>query len=205
MRSLAVAVAGLAAVVGLAQADVVNIAGSVGNSAELSGATFAGTLDYTYLSGSAGTLVVSLMNSSASGVGGFLTGFVFNIASSDVGASATLTAGNNANFLNTGIESAAPYGTFMAGAALGADWLGGGSPVNGIAVGDTATFTFAVSALDASALSAASFMNGDNDFNFLVRFRGLDNGGSDKVPGVPAPGVMALLGLGGVLSTRRRR
>ncbi|MCL4220292.1 MAG: hypothetical protein KJZ65_02870 [Phycisphaerales bacterium] len=204
MRAISMSAIVAFALAGAAQADIVNISGSVMNSTEQTGANYTGTLDYTYGGGSSGTLIVSLTNTTPGGVGGFLTGFVFNINSTDAGASAILTSTTNANFLNTGNESASPYGNFDAGAALGANWTGGGSPADGIAVGGSATFTFAVTALDANLLSASSFMNGPNQWNFLVRFRGLANGGSDKVPGVPAPGALALLGLGAAAARRRR-
>lgn len=204
MRAFTASLLGVVACAGLAQADIINIMGSIADSAEQTGANFAGTLDYTYGGGSSGTLVVSLTNTTPGGVGGFLTGFVFNIDSSDGGASAALTGATNANFLDTGSESASPFGNFDAGAALGANWTGGGSPTGGIAVGASAMFTFAISAFDANSLSAASFLGGPNDWNFLVRFRGLNNGGSDKIPGVPAPGALALLGFGAVAARRRR-
>lgn len=204
MRGISLSAIAVFALAGVASADVVNISGSVFNSAEQTGANFTGTLDYTYGGGSSGTLIVSLTNTSPMAVGGWLTGFVFNIDSTDAGRSAILTGATNANFLNTGAATASPYGSFDAGAALGANWEGGGSPTDGIAVGGSAMFTFAVSALDANVLSAASFMSGPNAWNFLVRFRGLNDGGSDKVPGVPAPGALALLGLGAAAARRRR-
>jgi MYXO-CTERM domain-containing protein len=42
-------------------------------------------------------------------------------------------------------------------------------------------------------------------YAFVVRFRGMENGGSDKVPAnqLPAPGAAALLGLAGLLVRRR--
>lgn len=204
MRAINLSVIAVLAVAAGAQADIVNISGSVLDSTEQTGANYAGSLNYTYGGGSSGSLIVSLTNTTPGGVGGFLTGFVFNINSTDAGASAILTSTTNANFLNTGNEAAPPFGNFDAGAALGADWTGGGSPTGGIAVGGSAMFTFAISALDANTLSAASFMTGPNNWNFLVRFRGLANGGSDKVPGVPAPGALALLGLGAAAARRRR-
>lgn len=187
-----------------ALADIISISGSVGDSTEQTGATFSGTLDYSFTGGSSGVLIVSLTNDTPANVGGFLTGFVFNIDSSDVGAGASLSATSDADFLNTGNEAAPPFGNFAAGAALGADWTGGGSPNGGLGVGVSGMFTFAVSASDASVLTASSFINGPNVFDFVVRFRGLANGGSDKVP-VPAPGVAAMLGLCGLATCRRRR
>lgn len=187
-----------------ALADIINISGDVGNSTEQTGATFSGTISYLFNGGSSGTAVISLINETPPAVGGFLTGFVFNIDSTDGAASATLTSASNPLFLDTGSESAAPFGMFDAGAALGANWLGGGSPTGGLAVGQTGSFTFSVIAADTSSLSASSFLNGPNEFNFAVRFRGLTGGGSDKVP-VPAPASLAAVVLGGGIATRRKR
>ena len=126
----------LLAMVGTAQGAMVNIMGDTNTSIENTGASFTGTLNYSFVSGTSGTLVVTLNNTSASSVGGYLTGFVFNIASADSGASATLSSATNTNFLDTGTESASPFGTFDAGAALGANWTGGGSPQRRAAVRD---------------------------------------------------------------------
>lgn len=185
--------------------DVVGISGNVPSSTEQTGCTLGGTISYSFGGGSSGSVVISLTNTTPAVVGGYLTGFVFNLDSIDAGATAILTSTTNVSFLDTGTESAAPFGTFDAGAALGANWLGGGSPVGGIAVGQSATFTFAVSASDAASLSAMSFLTGPNDVNFVARFRGLANGGSDKVPVVPAPGALALGVLGTLPTLRRNR
>lgn len=187
-----------------ARADIIGISGSVGNSTEQTGCTFTATIEYTFAGGSSGTVVFSLTNDTPPSVGGYLTGFVFNIDSGDAGASGVLTAKTNANFLYTGNEPAPPFGNFDAGAALGADWTGGGAPQGGIAIGQTDSFTFAITASDAGSLSASSFINGPNDFDFVSRFRGLDNGGSDKVP-VPGPTGAAVLAFAGVFAGRRRR
>ncbi|HZW10643.1 MAG TPA: PEP-CTERM sorting domain-containing protein [Phycisphaerales bacterium] len=187
-----------------ASADIVGISGSIGDSTEQTGATFSGSIDYTFNGGSNGTVVITLNNDTPPAVGGYLTGFVFNIDSIDPTVAAALSSATNANFLDTGNEAAPPFGNYLAGAALGADWTGGGSPNGGIPVGGSAMFTFAVTASDAGSLSASSFVNGPNEFDFVARFRGLSNGGSDKVP-VPAPSAAALLGLGGLAAIRRRR
>lgn len=198
------AFAAVGAVTAFAHADIVNFSGSVGDSTGQTGATYSGTIDYTFDGGSAGSLVITLSNDTPQNVGGFLTGFVFNIDSTDPAAAASLTSAGNPNFLDTGSENAAPFGLFDAGAALGADWTGGGQPSGGIAVGGAAAFSFDITASDASNLSASSFLNGPNDFDFVVRFRGLTGGGSDKVP-VPAPAATALLALAGAFATRRSR
>jgi MYXO-CTERM domain-containing protein len=62
---------------------------------------------------------------------------------------------------------------------------------------------------NASALTSDSFVSGGSvtdPYAFIVRFRGMDDGGSDKVPAnqLPSPGAMALLGLSGLMTRRRR-
>lgn len=198
-----------AALAASAQADIVNIVSDVSNSTEGLG-TFEGTIDYNYNNMSmVGELAISLTNTGGTDDGqgaGFITGIVFNIASMDPAASATLISAGDYPFLDTAAESAMPFGNpFDAGAALGADWEGGGNPNFGIGGGETGVFNFLINASDASSLTAASFLGGPFDFNFIVRFRGFDGGGSDKVPAIiPGPAALALLGLAGVRSRRRR-
>ncbi|MBX3380164.1 MAG: hypothetical protein KF805_08705 [Phycisphaeraceae bacterium] len=188
------------------QAALISIGGLSSSSTEHLG-LFTGSLNYTFQSGTTGLLQVTLTNTSPVAGGGFLTGFVFNIASADSQASATLTSASNSAFKNAPSQNAAPFGTFKAGAALGANWSGGGSPNGGIAVGSTANFTFTVSASDASALTSSSFAAASGGDDFAVRFKGFANGGSDKVLGamVPAPGGAAALAFAGLLVARRRR
>lgn len=185
-----------------AHADLMSISGDATTSIEGTGVSFGGMLDYSFDSGSTGTLSITISNTSNASLGGYLTGFVFNIASSDTLASATLSSASNVSFLNTGTENAAPFGIFDAGAALGANWTGGGTPSFGLGIGQSGTFEFLINAFDANLLTSQSFVGDGSDF--AVRFRGLDNGGSDKLL-APAPGTsaIALLGLG--LATRRRR
>ncbi len=189
-----------------ASADAINIFADTGNSTEGVG-DFSGMLTYDFVLGDMGVLTVDLTNDIDAGFGGFLTGFIFNFGSSDKDASAVLTSTTNAFFLDAQNQSGAPFGDpFVGGAALGGDWLGGGDPLTGIGPSDSGTFTFDITATDADSLSAASFLEGPYDFNFLVRFRGVGPDGelSDKVP-VPAPGALALLGLGALAQRRRRR
>lgn len=181
-------------------ADTANSTEGLGN--------FTGSLDYLYAGGSQGWLTVSLTNTSDPLNGGFITGFAFNIDSVDNAASATLISGSHA-FAGIVNANAAPFGTYDAGAALGGSWIGGGSPNAGIAVGDTGVFVFSVLASDAMNLAAASFIAGPG-YGFVVRLRGFEDGGSDKVPGttdtpVPAPGAASLLAIAGLVGIRRRR
>ncbi len=166
---------------------------------------FAGSMSYTSSTATAGTLTINITNTTPASTGGFITGLVFNIPGQ--GGSATLTSASKSSFLNTGSESGQPFGTFEAGAAIGASFLGGGSPTSGIAVGQTGTFVFAVTSSIAGSILAADFINpSGNKPNFVVRFRGMECDGSDKVPGqVPAPAAAGLLALGGLISARRRR
>ena len=113
-----------------------------------------------------------------------------------------------------------PLGAFDIGAALGDSWLGsgpgGGNPDQGIAVSTFATFTFNLTGSGLGGVSTIDFLNalsdptgGNDPEEFVVRFRGFNDGGSDKVPvdtsaPVPEPGTLALVGIGlASLSARR--
>ena len=183
------------------QAGSIEIFSDEANSTEGLG-SFTGSLEYEFDPfADIGFLSVTLTNTSDPDNGGFITGFVFNIASADTDASATFTSGSHPfENLTDGGLNAQPFGNpFDAGAALGGKFLGGGSPTDGIAVGDTGIFEFDVMAFDAADLTALSFLTGGPyEFNFIVRFKGFENGGSDKVPGtiIPLPPGLALGGLG---------
>ena len=201
---------GLVGVLGVstsASADTINIFADMRNSTEGLG-DFSGMFTYDFVLGNMGMLTVDLTNDIDPGFAGFLTGFIFNFGSSDKDASAVLTSTTNAFFLAAPAPGGAPLGDpDVRGAPLGGNWLGGGTPMTGIGPSDSDTFTFDITAVDADSLSAASFLQGPYDFNFLVRFRGVGPDGdlSDKVPGVHAPGALALLGFGALGQRRRRR
>lgn len=189
-----------------AAAAPINITGNPLASAEQTGATFTGTVDYVFGTGSTGYLTIDLTNASV-GTGGFLTAVVFRFDSADPSAAAVLTSSTRPAMINTGIENAAPFGTYMGGAGIGGQYLGGGNPSGGIAVGSSATFNFTITATDASTLTSASFVNAGGSPSLLTRFRGLADGGSDKVPvtNIPAPAPLMLAGLAGLVASRRRR
>lgn len=189
-----------------ASADTINIFGSMADSTEGLG-DFSGMLTYDFILGEMGVLTVDLTNDIDPDFGGFLTGFIFNVGSADDDVSAVLTSTTNAFFLDAQNQNGSPFGNpFVGGASLGGNWEDGGNPLNGIGASDFGTWTFDITASDADSLSAVSFIQGPYDFNFIVRFRGVGPDGelSDKVP-VPAPGALALLGLAGLVSRRRRR
>lgn len=200
-----------------AHADIIPFIGNASSSNGNTGTSFSGTIGYAFNGGSLGTLTIVLTNTTPESVGGHLTGFVFDIATADAGATVALSSATNANFLDTGAETASPFGDFDAGAALNANWAGGGSPSDGIPAimglnaGTTETFVFDITASDAMTRSASSFLGDQGDW-FAVRFRGLANGGSDKllIAIVPLPNAamagLGLLGLSlGARTARRRR
>ena len=190
-----------------AHASILVIGGNVPASAEQTGATFSGTLDYTFDVGTRGVLVVSLTNQSTPAIGGFLTAFVFNVGG-PAASGATQLSGPNANWTEIVNGGASPFGSpFDAGSSTGSGFEGGGPPSRGLAPGATGSWSFEITASDAATLTEESFLNGPFEFNFVVRFRGLSNGGSDKVPAliVPAPGALAMLGIAALGTSRRRR
>lgn len=164
-----------------ALADSVEIVGLTSASTENLG-KFLGSLDYTPAGDGTGTLVVSLANISPAGNDGFITGFLYNVDCDDPALSIVLQPGSTHPF-EFADGSGAPFGgDYMAGAALGGSFLGGGNPNQGIAVGETGVFTFLVTTEQADDLTVASFLEGPYAQNFIVRFRGFEDGGSDKVP-----------------------
>lgn len=186
--------------------------------------SFFGELTYNAIDDSSATLTLELENTSDADNGGYITGFAFNNPEdliSGVSFSSTDTDFNligNDSFQN-GIK-AKPFSNFDIGASLGDknSLMGsGGNPTPGIAVGAAETFTFTFSGTGLSALTEQSFidqLNGQDPF-FMARFKGFENGGSDKVPGVPydpnvvvpEPATLLLMGLGlvGVAALRRKR
>lgn len=188
MRNLCTAAIAIALFGSWATAGTVNLVSNTSGSTSNLGA-FTGSITYDDVS----TLTITLRNTTPAG-GGYITGFLFNI---DGNATANLTPSPSGNFLDlvtSGNLSGSPFGDFEAGAALGGNFLGGGSPNNGIAVDTERTFTFNVTGDDASSLVVHDFISelsdgsDDHDAAFLVRFRGIDLGeGSDKVPGTEVP------------------
>ena len=235
MRRLLTALTALALAAGAASAFPVQIQGDYANRPpDLGDGTgrFVGTLDYNYVSGTSATFTVNLTNTTAPG-GHYLTGFAFNSPRDSAGqrllTNSTLTSKTDSDFLQLGYKNVDvdPFGTMDSGAALKADWLGGGNPNNGlppggIAAGSSGSFVFTVtgSAADLASLTTWDFINtqsvgGSHSTFFAVRFRGGTNPGddSDKVSGLavtPEPssfvllGVMAV-GLAGAHFTMRRR
>ncbi len=191
--------------------------------------SFTGSFDYIAVDSSHAILTVQLSNTSSSGGGGYLTAFAFD---DPYGRVTGVTLGStNPNFQllggtgESGSISAPPFGHFDIGASSSGSFLGGGSPVGGIEVGDNATFIFTLSGDDLDDLTADSFFGSQTlspcdppSVAFIARFRGFVNGGSDKVPGVcppvpdspppvvntPEPGALTLAAVALVLGCGRR-
>jgi MYXO-CTERM domain-containing protein len=170
---------------------------------------FFAMVTYSYFGGSTASVSIALNNTTLLANGGYITGLAVNQAAGTTGMS--FVSCSNSNFLAVSAVSAPPFGTFTAGGALGANWLSGGPVANGIAAGSSATFNFSITGSSAvlAALTAEVVFGPNSDGNAMaVRFRGgAGDDWSDKVLGcgTPAPGAVALLGVVGLLSSRRRR
>ena len=199
---------------------------TISNGYQLNGiGSFTGTLEYIYTSSSTASLTLVLNNLLTAQSGEKITGVALNLPGV-AGVSFTGLSSNapNSSFTqlwlsNDGINTS-PLGKFDFGSALGGNWLGGGSPGNGISAGSSGTFVFNFTGTNLNAISTLDFVNfvasdnvqGSPQF-MAVRFRG---GAGDKVgasyslsctgtqcdqpPTVPVPPSVWLLlsGLGGL-------
>jgi hypothetical protein len=181
---------------------------------------FMGHFIYDPVDSTEATIEIELTNTSPSSNGGYLTAFAFNLPCgfiTDVSLDSTdddfgLLGGSEFNNDVKGV----PYGYYDIGASVTDQFLGGGAPSPGIAVGFTETFTFTLYGNDLDLLDLDSFLDemsssaspGKGSQFFLARFRGFDDGGSNKTPGrvVPIPGAVWLLGCGliGIAGFRRK-
>jgi hypothetical protein len=181
--------------------------------------SFSGTFNYSASDASNATLTVSLTNTSPTS--GYLTGFVFNNPANLVTGVSLVPGDPDFDLIggpgfNNGINGG-PYGHFDIGAAVGGNFQGGGTPSLGIPSGGSASFTFNLTGSGLDTLSDYTFLHtrsappadGAGRPVFVARFRGFENGGSDKVPDhhnpEPSALVLAGLGLAGLLGQQWRQ
>jgi len=177
---------------------------------------FIGEFTYKLFSPTRAELDVKLINTSPTSNGGYLTGFVFNNPNNFI--TNVSLSGSNSFFKLLGGKSfqdtisASPFGRYDIGAALGGNFLGTSNPTRGIGVGGTASFGFSLTGNNLDQLNTGSFIqtrSNEGEF-FVARFRGFNDGGSDKVPGgavaVPEPNVfpLLLLGLAGLVIYKKK-
>lgn len=214
---------------GAAFADSVSFQNGGGNDGAIG--AFEGVISYESqfdgdLGEFVGLLSIEITNTSDPSNGGFITALALNIPRlSDADPIGELTGTSDPDFGFIGEHEsgtstdAPPFGNgYDIGASVTNQWLGGGNPNGGLGTGETATFDFRIRSGDVQNLSASDFLTFDRSpwddhrdwqFNFVVRMRGFNDGGSDKLQGVPipvpAPLALGLAGLAGVVVLGGRR
>ena len=181
---------------------------------------FTGTFSYIPISVTEATVKIELINTSPLSNGGYLTAFAFNLPSGYV--TDILLSSTDPDFGLIGSPDfdddvkGVPFGYYDIGASVTDQFLGGGKPSPGMPVGATEIFTFSLFGVNLDTLDSDDFFHemsagaspGQGSQFFLARFRGFDDGGSNKTPGrvVPVPGAVWLLGSGliGLVGIRRR-
>ncbi len=192
---------------GLASASVTHFASNADALEGTPGVAFLGTSNWSF-SGASGVLELSITNTTSPDIGGFLTGVAFNLGGAS--GNVELLSSSVPGFVGMKNVNAQPFGqSYAAGAAIGGNWTGGGRPQGGIAPGETGLFIFSIGGAGAASLSSGSFLTGPYEHDFVVRFRGLSDGGSSKVPAmvaqIPAPGGAALMVAALAVGASRRR
>jgi len=207
-------VAILVVITALTQTDRAH-AGLISGASGLNGlGNFNGAFNYVPVDAAHGTLNITLNNTSPAGNGGYLTAFAFNNPGQRVTGAALWSSDVHFHLLgapsfNNGINGA-PFGGFDIGASTGNSFEGGGNPSNGIAVGHADDFVFHLTGNGLNTLTTNDFFtvysvppgNGEGVQSLVARFRGFNNGGSDKLPGIdppiatPEPATLMMSGMG---------
>lgn len=180
--------------------------------------SWTGDLTYTAVDATHGTLTIQMANTSPAANGGYITALAFNNPYDWITGFSSFTSTDGdfaASPLCSNCVSGSPYGNFDFLISTGGGFLGSGSPTGGIKPGalggGTETFTYSLTGTNMAALTSNDFLkelsSGGDPKSFVVRFRGFNNGGSDKVPvDLPEPGTLGVLALGlGFLAWQRRQ
>lgn len=172
---------------------------------------FEGSFTYNAINSNNGSITFILKNTSPVSNGGYLTAFAFNNPSNLINAVTLNTTDPHFSLLGNSIYQngikCAPYGYFDIGASSTRNsFEGGGNPAGGMPVGLTETFIFDLQGTGLDTLNEQSFIStlsegkgaGSGEEFFLARFRGFNDGGSNKTTGsiTPEPASLSLLGLG---------
>lgn len=149
--------------------------------------SFTGMISCTHIALDAVQVLISLTNTSDPDGRGFLTAFMFRMPRELGGFTVTLLRSSlpGMSRIVPGASASPFLGSWQGGVGTGGEWQGGGTPMAGVAPGETGAWAFLVSGTGAAALTAERLMSGGampDPFAFVVRFRGLGAGDSDKVP-----------------------
>ena len=217
IKSFAYSMALACVLAGQANADI-RLVSDLSGATEPNNTTFSADVSLSSLTNGNYELTIKLVNTTtSSAVGGYITGFAFSTPTGATYVSGSYQTTNSDFSLLTAPVSTQPFPSQDLGAALGGSWTGGGSPNDGIAWSaagtNSATFTYDFSGTGLTEdMFKTALIGTSSDPGFLVRFRGLANGQSNKVPAaaalVPEPTSFALLGIGltgALLGLRRRR
>jgi len=171
---------------------------------------FTGNVTYAAFDSTSAEFVVQLTNTTPVDNGGYLTAFAFNNPDNQITNISLSSSDSDFNLVGGSSfddeVGVGRYGDFDIGASIGRD-RDGGNPRQGIAPGSTETFAFALAGTNLESLTVQSFVeelsSDTRNAEFMVsRFRGINNDGSDMVPGtvgaapVPEPATMLLFGSG---------
>lgn len=230
MITVLAAVAGLAISTSPASAGMI-FGGPTTPNTEGLGA-FTGSIVVTPNGANAATLTITLTNEATTSAGGKITAVVFNnpndlITGATLNPNPPAAPGENFRLFPSpnpvaGAVNGAPFGDFdfvlTTDPSPGASsFEGGGSPNRGLFIGETGVFVIDLTGTGVGSLTQEDFENalssgnaGQGNQAIVVRFRGFDNGGSDKVVAqpqgnpIPEPASLVLAATAVGLSAARR-